>query len=528
MKIIDRFISLFDDSLIFNVMCTLKDRQLRDSFIEKNDYLINFSSLSNSQFLSDYIIRKYSKKLNWELLSYYQVLSEDIIREYKNLVNWTNIFSWQKLSEEFLYEFEDRLSASNLDLILKNKRIVLSEDFYESYLSVIDMDVLMGYRHLSMNFINKHIDKIHFAYIYNHVLSEDFIEQYQDRVNWSDISQFQKLSESFIEKHQDKVNWSYISQFQILSETFIEKYSHKLSLYFVIRSQKLSEEFIRRHIKDFNLNDICEFQDVSEKFLSTYIGNTCISKALKRKQVSESFLEKLIKHKKYAEVIVKSQILSENFLKKYHTKFNKFQVIQYQNIPQELILEYIKFDSFRVCCCQKLSEETMSECMYYLDWDAVSTCQELSEFFIDKFKDKLNLFSVFSNNNVSYEFLESYNDKYYYDIYMYHHCHKTYHEKINEMRIFATINNLEFDGEFLYAYIQSDEFGRDLYNSRILYQSGKYYKTHFSVTIKSDHCHHGFTIFQYGDKKVKVSVKDWGTILNHSDEEAKVYGFEVL
>jgi hypothetical protein len=39
-------------------------------------------------------------------------------------------------------------------------------------------------------------------------LSEEFIENFQDRVDWGRISKTQKLSEEFIEKFQDKFNWA--------------------------------------------------------------------------------------------------------------------------------------------------------------------------------------------------------------------------------------------------------------------------------------------------------------------------------
>jgi hypothetical protein len=42
-------------------------------------------------------------------------------------------------------------------------------------------------------------------------LSEDFIELYKDKVNWTMISSYQKLSESFIRKHELLVDWESIS-----------------------------------------------------------------------------------------------------------------------------------------------------------------------------------------------------------------------------------------------------------------------------------------------------------------------------
>jgi hypothetical protein len=42
---------------------------------------------------------------------------------------------------------------------------------------------------------------------YNQELSENFIRQFQDKVNWNMISFYQTLSEDFIRQFQDKVNW---------------------------------------------------------------------------------------------------------------------------------------------------------------------------------------------------------------------------------------------------------------------------------------------------------------------------------
>lgn len=41
----------------------------------------------------------------------------------------------------------------------------------------------------------------------NQTLSEDFIEKFQDKVDWERISYHQILSEAFLRKFQDKVDW---------------------------------------------------------------------------------------------------------------------------------------------------------------------------------------------------------------------------------------------------------------------------------------------------------------------------------
>ena len=69
-------------------------------------------------------------------------------------------------------------------------------------------------------------------------ISEQFIEKFQDKVDWGDICTYQKLSEDFIEKFKDKINWEHISIHQTLSEEFILKHWHKLVHNLIIQSQK--------------------------------------------------------------------------------------------------------------------------------------------------------------------------------------------------------------------------------------------------------------------------------------------------
>ena len=55
------------------------------------------------------------------------------------------------------------------------------------------------------------------------------VEEFQDKVNWEWISEYQKLSESFIREFKDKVNWNGISAYQKLSESFIREFQDKVN-----------------------------------------------------------------------------------------------------------------------------------------------------------------------------------------------------------------------------------------------------------------------------------------------------------
>lgn len=84
--------------------------------------------------------------------------------------------------------------------------------------------------------IKKHIEflkqykKFFYVLSYSNInLSEKFIEEYADKLDWNYLSFYQSLSESFVEKHIDKVNFENYIIKHIVSESFIEKHIDSLT-----------------------------------------------------------------------------------------------------------------------------------------------------------------------------------------------------------------------------------------------------------------------------------------------------------
>ena len=65
--------------------------------------------------------------------------------------------------------------------------------------------------------------------------------QTNKNVDWEDISWYYKLSENFIREFQDKINWYWISANQILSENFIQEFKDKVSWIYILLYQNLSK-----------------------------------------------------------------------------------------------------------------------------------------------------------------------------------------------------------------------------------------------------------------------------------------------
>ena len=64
-----------------------------------------------------------------------------------------------------------------------------------------------------------------------------------DEVNWSNISRHKKLSEEFIREFQDKINWYFISsRYQKLSEEFIREFQSSIYWGSISNYQKLKNQ----------------------------------------------------------------------------------------------------------------------------------------------------------------------------------------------------------------------------------------------------------------------------------------------
>ena len=98
----------------------------------------------------------------------------------------------------------------NFFFILSYSNIKLSESFMLEFSDKLNWNYLSFYQNLSESFVEKHIDKVNFEnYIIKHIVSENFIEKHINMLTdacWNIISKFYPLSQSFKEKYADKLN----------------------------------------------------------------------------------------------------------------------------------------------------------------------------------------------------------------------------------------------------------------------------------------------------------------------------------
>lgn len=99
------------------------------------------------------------------------------------------------------------------------------------------------------------------------ILTEDFIREFQNKVNWWDISRFQYMSEDFISNYRNYIDWNNICTYQKLSESFIRKFYDKVNWNYICKYQKLSEDFIREFQDKVDWYKIVIYQKLNKEFI---------------------------------------------------------------------------------------------------------------------------------------------------------------------------------------------------------------------------------------------------------------------
>lgn len=93
-------------------------------------------------------------------------------------------------------------------------------------------------------------------------LPEFFIREFQDKVDWHWVCEYQKLSENFIREFQDKVDWSQIFRYQKLSLSFIFEFKDRGGIEYLIRQKVITTEELKRLEYRERINDRMEILDL--------------------------------------------------------------------------------------------------------------------------------------------------------------------------------------------------------------------------------------------------------------------------
>ncbi len=244
--ITDEIASKFANYLDWGELFKRNNTSISDFVIDKN---IDRLKIRNDWFylcanyqLSEGFIEKYRNDVDWVNVCRYQKLSEEFMTIWHNYIDWVAVSEYQTLSQPFIDCFEKKLSLYAMTKFQK-----LSEEFLETHRERLYWENVFLYQDLPDGFIRRHINKIKNwkAVCSRQTLTEDFIEEFADKVDWHEISINQTLSEDFIRKFALKVDWDCISMCQIMSEDFVREMHQFVNWYNIsLRITEYSKEFL--------------------------------------------------------------------------------------------------------------------------------------------------------------------------------------------------------------------------------------------------------------------------------------------
>lgn len=162
-------------------------------------------------------------------------------------------------------------------------------------------------------------------------LSEKFMREMKDYVNWYSISIYQKLSEDFIDEMKDYVDWMSIWGYQNLSEKFVRRHLDRVNWREISYNYKveISKDFIIEFIDKLDLVSVIMHHFniqteemyrifLQDEFYNLKIGSAC-SHHLPSK-ISKDFIREFRNKLNLDYKITKWFNRDENFYKEFYDK----------------------------------------------------------------------------------------------------------------------------------------------------------------------------------------------------------------
>ena len=224
-----------------------------------------------------------------------------------------------------------------------------------------------------------------------------------EEIDWNEISgsrNFKDLSISFITQHEDMLNWNLISEYQTLPESAIEMFIDKVNWTLISGDQKLSEAFIEKYADKLDWGMVSMHQKFSEEFEMKH-------------------WEKLYPDTPRPVENINNTPTTE-YEKNLQSRINAGEKIDWAEISMSRDFENLsdffiekfadKLDWDRISFKQKLSEPFIEKFADRVNWGGVSASQKLSEPFIAKYADKVEWNFISEHQTLSESFIEKYAD----------------------------------------------------------------------------------------------------------------------
>lgn len=251
------------------------DEKLTGEEIEPylGDFIDNFCYFANCDITEEFFEKHFDELVtSSDDIYLYVKLSEPVLEKcvpyWDNFV-WSNISASQKLSESFIEKYSDKVDW---------ERIFSCQDLSIPFIE-------KWYRIVTDN-IQSNAYKLDAKMLWNNILAVQnldsaFVKKYFDKMDWNIISG--NINLEIARDYKDYINWYLVSYYgrRDFSEEFVDEFADKLNLSLLCVSDKFSEAFLEKHIKKIKINNILATQSVSPDFILRHIGKfTKISRRL--------------------------------------------------------------------------------------------------------------------------------------------------------------------------------------------------------------------------------------------------------
>ena len=214
------------------------EKYIREHIDELWDDKTEWERIMSHSILSEDFMREFMDKLDPAYLVFYQKVSKDFVREMmenQSGLFWRNLSSSDNINSSYYDEFKFDIHWTNL---LDDKPNLISpEEVEKHFYDILDYTTEDESYDWELSILSKYPN-----------LTDKFIEEHADWLDWTFIYTYQDLTEEFIEKWKDYIDWEAISSYQKLGDKFILKYKDKLDWWLLTKNQKIAP-YIRKRLK---------------------------------------------------------------------------------------------------------------------------------------------------------------------------------------------------------------------------------------------------------------------------------------
>lgn len=300
-----------------------------DLLVKKKPIEEDVDTIIKTQQVSiDFIIenQNYGSPHYWRLVSKHQKLTQGVIKKYRDKLDWKELCRYQK--GIFDDKFTEKMTKHIEWYELSYNTDLLSDAFVETNMikfQKLNSEILFNYRKLTNNFILRNYypshnyesgpNDLNLSANGNWTMTEEILDRWNNYFDRSALSRYQKFTTSLIIKYHKKLNWKNISRFQRLEPECIDRFCEKLDWEIMSKYQRFTELIMRKHYKRLNWISVGQYQNLSMSFIYEFY----------------SYLDQSI--------ISKYQKLSEDFIIERFNVLDRIYILKYQKISYDVFIK---------------------------------------------------------------------------------------------------------------------------------------------------------------------------------------------